>query len=130
MGISEAAITALSLFRSIWRRLFEFHYGQKTAVIYLSIPRRFPHLISVVGLVQEGDDLRSRAGRVGTEGRRGGAAGDALTDRPLYGVVIVRSGVHIGKRSAARSRGAACRLPEEGHRLRPGADIVRAEGCR
>jgi hypothetical protein len=74
---------------------------------------------------EEGDDLRSGAGVVRTEGRDVCALRDAIFYCPQNGLVTVIVRLYVGERASCRSRfGRTHGTPEEGHGLRSGAGII------
>ena len=82
-------------------------------------------------LVQEGDDLRSGAELLRTEGRLRGAAGDAVRVGPEHSLVVVLARRHILKGIFNIDGRTAGEGPEEGHNFGAGAALFGTEGaCR
>ena len=75
--------------------------------------------------VDHGCGLRAGADAVRAEGRLRQTGDDTGARRPTDRLGIVRTLVHIGKRHEVIHHGRACRAPEEGHDLCPGAGLVR-----
>ena len=84
-------------------------------------------LLTLIGTVQECDNLRSGAGIPGAEQAAADTAGHAVLLRPCDCISIIGIRCHITERAAATDCGAAGGSIEECDRLLTGAGGVRAE---
>ena len=95
-----------------------------SSTVFLTFRAPLPPLI---GAVEEGDDLRSRAALIRTEQPAADAGRDAVRRRPRDRVLIVAALGHIAERLAALGQ-LAERAEEERHALRSRAGRARGEG--
>lgn len=84
-------------------------------------------LLTLIGTVQECDNLRSGAGIPGAEQAAADTAGHAVLLRPCDCISVVGICRHIVERAASADGGAAGGAVEEGYSLFTGASSVRAE---